>query len=280
MPTPLTHATTGLKLPHVKRLCDRSAEEKASAQAADKESHARLRTLSSLPDNRGCAECTARITGWAVLPHGIFVCINCAQIHRSLGRHISRVKAYNTGTYLWYQDEVEAMAAMGNRKAALLYQGSEPTPGPAATAQLRERFVRDKYEHRRFIDCSFEYDAPDVSSSQDGSESLLAQVHRSSSSRCQRSTPSATGLRDGKQTQEKNTIIHAAWPAGWPQATSSHQRAGGGERATFARFWTTRKHSRIASVDYHHRWWYSLLTAPTSLEVSVLPERGGSHLSS
>ena len=30
--------------------------------------------------------------GGQILPHGIFTCINCAQLHRGIGRHVSRVK--------------------------------------------------------------------------------------------------------------------------------------------------------------------------------------------
>jgi len=92
----------------------RSEQAKAAAQATDKESHAELKRLSRLPGNDTCADCGAPFPGWASLPHGVFVCIDCAQVHRHIGRHISQVKAINTGTYLWHEDEVEVMRRGGN----------------------------------------------------------------------------------------------------------------------------------------------------------------------
>ena len=94
-----------------------------------------------------------------MLPHGIHVCIHCAQIHRHIGRHISQVKAINTGTYLWMPDEIAAMTLMGNRNAACLYSSGAgarvPEPNRDAPRAEREAHVRDKYERRGWFDAMF-----------------------------------------------------------------------------------------------------------------------------
>ena len=95
---------------------ERTAADKERARKGDEKSHELLRALCRLPGNGVCADCTATRPGWAVLQHDIHVCIHCAQIHRHIGRHISQVKAINTGTYLWMPDEIAAMALMGNRR--------------------------------------------------------------------------------------------------------------------------------------------------------------------
>ena len=72
----------------------KTAEEKAAAAAADKKSHAELNAMRA--KHSECFDCCAKKPGWAVLPHGVFVCIDCAQVHRNMGRHISQTKAINT----------------------------------------------------------------------------------------------------------------------------------------------------------------------------------------
>jgi hypothetical protein len=76
----------------------RTHESTEAARKVDKASHALLNKIRALPENSVCFDCTAPKPGWAALPHGVFVCIDCAQSHRNLGRHISQTKAINTGT--------------------------------------------------------------------------------------------------------------------------------------------------------------------------------------
>ena len=144
------------RYPPIKALCDRGPGEKEAAQHNDKRTHEVLRGFCRAASNLECADCTAKNPGWATLPHGAFICIDCAQIHRHIGRHISQVKAINTGTYLWYPDEVEAMRHMGNDRVTSLYcsprRGAPQKPTQADSRPVKERYIRDKYEHKRWFD--------------------------------------------------------------------------------------------------------------------------------
>lgn len=125
----------------------RSQEEKQHAESCDEASHAELRTLSRLAAE--CADCTAKFPGWAALPHGIFLCINCAQVHRYIGRHISQVKAINTGTYLWYEDEIDVMRTIGNSNSSLLLgHGAPPKLNENRSFEDALFFVKAKYEEK------------------------------------------------------------------------------------------------------------------------------------
>ena len=139
---------------------NRTESMKELARKNDKASHRELKQLSRLPCNSTCADCDAMYPGWAALPHGIFLCIDCAQVHRRVGRHVSQVKAINTGTYLWYEDEIEVMRAAGNERSNRILLGSNAANGaeerkliaqaktPTAKTEAKLKYVQKKYEHR------------------------------------------------------------------------------------------------------------------------------------
>mmetsp|Transcript_2161 Transcript_2161/g.5456 ORF Transcript_2161/g.5456 Transcript_2161/m.5456 type:complete len:290 (-) Transcript_2161:433-1302(-) len=130
----------------------KSEEDKTWARANDSATHAELKNaVRTDPANGVCADCSAIRPGWAVLPHGAYVCIDCAQLHRGLGRHISQVKAFNTGTYLWFLPELEVMRTMGNARVNETHCASPdapPKPSQHADASTKLAYVRNKYEHR------------------------------------------------------------------------------------------------------------------------------------
>lgn len=121
---------------------------KDAARLADKKVHAELNALRARACNAECFDCSAKKPGWAVLPHGVFVCIDCAQNHRSIGRHISQTKAINTGTYLWFPHELEVMRAVGNGVAARAFgaEAAAAKPSRDAPAEAKLAYARRKYE--------------------------------------------------------------------------------------------------------------------------------------
>ena len=78
---------------------------------------AKLLTMAKQPGNKECADCTSRSVKWACFDHGTFVCIKCSGIHRSLGRHISKVKSLTLDK--WTAEEMAGMR--GNIAANLEY---------------------------------------------------------------------------------------------------------------------------------------------------------------
>lgn len=141
-------------LPVVKPLNARTEQDKEEAYELDKATHFRLKQLRKKPHNRTCADCGARNPGWCALPHGVFICVECAQAHRSLGRHISQTKSFVSGTYLWYPDELAAVESMGNARANSMYLGK---PGGRDAAQRLvtrkdvEKHIREKYDCKWFL---------------------------------------------------------------------------------------------------------------------------------
>ncbi|KAI9293617.1 Arf GTPase activating protein [Neoconidiobolus thromboides FSU 785] len=62
-----------------------------------------------------CADCKNEDPRWASYNLGIFVCLRCSGIHRSLGTHISRVKSLDLDT--WTYEQYKHMEDIGNVKA-------------------------------------------------------------------------------------------------------------------------------------------------------------------
>ncbi|CBZ24001.1 conserved hypothetical protein [Leishmania mexicana MHOM/GT/2001/U1103] len=118
------------------------------------ENRAAVERLCSQYPNSVCADCGERGTRWASVNHGVFVCIRCSGVHRSLGVHISKVKSTNMDR--WSLAEVRLMEAIGNAKAKTLYEvrlpaGARPSGGADAAADDAVRsFIQRKYEQREF----------------------------------------------------------------------------------------------------------------------------------
>ncbi|KAJ3507376.1 hypothetical protein NLJ89_g6340 [Agrocybe chaxingu] len=117
-----------------------------------------LLELAALPGNNICADCKARLPRWASQNLGIFICVNCASIHRKIGTHITKVKSLTMDD--WTKDQVEHMKSMGNRKSNAIYNPNELKHPPPPNLEDSERdseieqYIRAKYEYRKFIDRS------------------------------------------------------------------------------------------------------------------------------
>ncbi|CAH1274121.1 ADAP1 [Branchiostoma lanceolatum] len=102
--------------------------------------------------NSECADCGCGDPDWASANIGIFICIDCAGIHRMLGAHISKVKSLRLDS--WSDDQVEFMTSTGNLAAKAKYEIHVPPfyhrPMAKDPQVLREQWIRAKYERMEF----------------------------------------------------------------------------------------------------------------------------------
>jgi len=110
-----------------------------------------LSQLMKMEGNNVCVDCSARRPRWASINLGVFICIRCSGIHRSLGVHISKVRSCTLDT--WLPDQIEIMRRVGNVKANAFWE-AKLNPGFRRPDENNDHewqaFIRAKYESRRY----------------------------------------------------------------------------------------------------------------------------------
>ncbi|KAL1805842.1 hypothetical protein ACET3Z_028910 [Daucus carota] len=114
----------------------------------------KLRNLLLEKDNRVCADCSAPEPKWASANIGVFICLKCCGVHRSLGSHVSEVLSVTLDD--WDNDQIDSMIEVGGNAAAnSIYEACIPEgvskPGPNASHEERSKFIRAKYENQDFL---------------------------------------------------------------------------------------------------------------------------------
>eukprot|EP01039_Chlorochromonas_danica_P002523 gene2523-2764_t len=100
----------------------------------------KLQKLINLSSNRTCADCGEVDPAWASLGFGIFICLNCAGYHRSLGVHITKVRSVRLDT--WSEEQVSPMQVGGNEEFQKYLK---------SLALAEEPTIRGKYENPQLL---------------------------------------------------------------------------------------------------------------------------------
>ncbi|XP_004514475.1 probable ADP-ribosylation factor GTPase-activating protein AGD11 isoform X2 [Cicer arietinum] len=115
----------------------------------------RLDNLMRQAGNKFCADCGSSDPKWVSSSLGVFICIKCSGIHRSLGVHISKVLSLNLDD--WTDEQVDALVNLGgntviNKKYEACLPSYIKKPKPTSSIEERSDFIRRKYELQQFVD--------------------------------------------------------------------------------------------------------------------------------
>lgn len=89
--------------------------------------------------------------GWASTNLGIFICVRCCGVHRSLGTNISRVKSLTLDK--WTPEEIAEMQSIGNERANAFWEAQLDPDFKRPSWDANEdvaSFITAKYVQRRW----------------------------------------------------------------------------------------------------------------------------------
>ncbi|KAI5084147.1 hypothetical protein GOP47_0000316 [Adiantum capillus-veneris] len=144
-----------------------------------------LKQLMAKIENRKCADCNASDPKWASSNLGVFICIKCSGVHRSLGTHISKVLSVTLDE--WTNSQVETMLEIGgNSSANAIYEAYVPKDAikPSQDASVDERldYIRRKYEDQEFVKPSLRISSSTSSGSKRSNHSMKGNLSSKSNS--------------------------------------------------------------------------------------------------